>query len=219
MPEYYYITGPDGSGKTTYGKLIEQHYKRLNYKVKKIWIRSPKILSKPLMAYCRVVGLTKYRYINGIRYGGHGFYRSRFVSWIFPVLQLIDFKIKWYFVKKTIENEFDYIIFDRFVFDTLADLMVDTERYDLHKIKIGKIFLNQLPDNTKTVVLLADEHTIRQRKEDTRYDHLLGKKLKVYKILARDLDLKIIDNNFNLEVVRNNIFNQLEIYGRNKSKN
>lgn len=214
-----YITGPDGSGKTTYVKLIERHYKRLNYKVKNVWIRSPKILSKPLMAYCRVVGLTKYRYINGIRYGGHEFYRSRFVSSIFPVLQLIDFKIKWYFVKKTIENEFDYIIFDRFVFDTLADLMVDTERYDLHKSKIGKIFLNQLPDNTKTVVLLADAHNIRERKEDTRYDPLLDKKLKVYKILARDLNLIIIDNNLNLEVVKNNIFNQLEIYERNKSKN
>ena len=97
--------------------------------------------------------------------------------------------------------------------------MVDTERYDLHKSKIGKIFLNQLPDNTKTIVLLADENTIRQRKEDTRYDPLLYKKLKVYKILARDLDLIIIDNNLNLEVVKNNIFNQLEIYGRNKSKN
>ena len=98
--QVYYIAGSDGSGKTTLLKDLEIKLIDNSNRTIHIWIRSPKILSKPLMAYCRLVGLTKYETVDGIKYGKHELHRSSFVSWLFPILQLIDFKIKWYFKKK-----------------------------------------------------------------------------------------------------------------------
>ena len=183
-----YIAGPDGIGKTTYLTCIEKTI--TDKKTRHIWIRSPKILSKPLMAFCRLVGLTQYKTIDGIKYGTHNFYKSSFVSWVFPILQLIDFKIKWRLEKMRVNNG-DVILFDRFSLDTLADLMVDTHKMSLHKTWLGKQFLNIIPENTNILILNVEENIIRKRKKDTLYDENLALKIKVYDILSKDLKLKV----------------------------
>jgi len=205
----YYITGPDGSGKTSYIKELEKKFLDQNLKIKHIWLRSPKILSKPLMAYCRIVGLTQYKFIDGVKYGKHEFYKSKFVSWLFPVLQLIDFKLKWYVFKRNIGKS-DILLFDRFGIDTLADLMVDTGRMDLHNTWLGRAFVNLVPKNTVIIVMDVEESVIRSRKKDTLHDEHLTAKIKVYKILSRDLNLIEINNNRDFDIVKKELFSILD---------
>ncbi len=199
----YYITGPDGSGKTSYLKEIITCLNNSKKKYKHIWLRSPKITSKPLMLYCRIVGLTKYKVIDGVKYGKHEFYRSKFVSWLFPILQLIDFKIKWSLIKKKLNDEI--LLFDRFALDTLADLMVDTSNFQLHKTRLGKSFIKLIPPQTKILVLDTDESIIRSRKIDTLFDEHLSTKINIYKILSRDLSLTVINNNKEFELVKTEV--------------
>ena len=203
-----YIAGSDGSGKTTILKDIEEKINSSGKKTKHIWLRSPKILSKPLLAYCRLIGLTKYKIIDGVRYGKHEFYKSSNVSWLFPILQLVDFKIKWFFERKKIKSN-EIVIFDRFSIDTLADLMVDTRRMDLHKSWIGKEFIEAIPKNSKIVILKVDEAVIRKRKKDTLHDELLEDKVKVYNLLRKDLYIKVIDNNKDYNIVLEDAFNYI----------
>jgi thymidylate kinase len=201
-----YLTGADGVGKTTYLEELDKDLKRKGVKTRNIWIRSPKILSKPLMLICRVIGFTKYHTVDGIRYGKHEFYKSKLVSSIFPLLQLVDFRIKWFFVKRKIDPS-EILLFDRFSLDTLADIMVDTKNYKLHKTWIGKSFLRFVPKDTKTLVLYVEESNIRQRKKDTLYDDHLANKIKVYQLLSEDLELPVIDNNRSSKLVQEEIFN------------
>jgi thymidylate kinase len=200
----YYLTGPDGSGKTTLLELVKNKLSSEGYTPIHTWIRSPKIFSKPLMVYCRLFGLTKYEWIDGIRYGKHEFYRSRIVSWLFPILQLIDFKLKYFLTRPKI-GSYEKILMDRFSLDTLADLMVDTHRYNLHKTKIGSYFINLVPKDTKILLLQVDEINIRKRKLDTLHDPNLSIKIEVYSILAEDLNLQSINNNNPI----NHVFNQI----------
>ena len=210
----YYLTGPDGSGKTTYLKEIEALLQNRGEQPKHIWIRSPKIFSKPLMAYCRLVGLTKYQYIDGCRYGSHDFYKSKFVSCIFPVLQLLDFKIELLKLRARIDNSSKFILFDRYALDTLADLMVDTHRLDLHKKWIGKRFLKLINEEYHTIILKVDEKNIKSRKLDTRYDPNTALKNKVYSILAHDLELLEICNNRNMDIVMQDIIKGFKLNER-----
>lgn len=211
--KFIYLTGPDGCGKTTYLKLLEELLIDKGYRVGHLWIRSPKILSKPLMAYCRFVKLTQYFTINNIKYGKHDFYKSKFVSFIFPYLQYFDFKIKFALERKKI-SDIDYIILDRFSIDTLADLMADTHRFDLHRKKIGIAFTKLLPPNCITICLKVDEKKIRERKLDTKYDPQLSTKVQVYKILIKDLQLPIVDNNREINIVQKDILKELKFYER-----
>ncbi len=205
-----YITGSDGSGKTTLLEAIEEVYLLESKKTKHIWIRSPKILSKPLMIYCRLVGLTKYKTIDGVKYGRHDFYKSHFVSWLFPILQLLDFKIKWYLEKKRIKSD-EILLFDRFSLDTLADLMVDTKRMDLHKTSIGRSFIDLITENTRILIPSVEVETIRERKKDTLYDEKLVLKIKVYEILSKDLNINTIDNNRVYNEVLKDVLQYLDI--------
>jgi thymidylate kinase len=201
-----YLTGADGSGKTTYLEKLDKGLKSRGVKTKHIWIRSPKIFSKPLMLVCRIIGLTTYQTIDGIRYGKHEFHKSILVSSIFPFLQLIDFKIKWLLEKRKI-NPSETLLFDRFSIDTLADIMVDTKNYNLHKTWVGRSFLKYIPKDSKVLVMYVEESNIRQRKKDTLYDDHLASKIKVYQLLSNDLNLRVVDNNRSSELVQKEIFN------------
>ena len=212
MSVYYYIAGSDGSGKTTLLKDLEIELNKKGCSTRHVWIRSPKILSKPLMAYCRLIGLIKYTTIGGVEYCKRELFRSRFVSYIFPILQLIDFKIKWYFQKIKINME-DTVLFDRFSLDTLADLMVDTKRMDLHKSWIGREFLRLVPEHNRIIILKADEEVIRKRKLDTLYDEQLKDKIMVYKLLSEDLSIKLIENNMEYLDVKNQVIKYM-LYGK-----
>lgn len=204
----YYIAGSDGSGKTTLLKDLEKKLLDNSNGTIHIWIRSPKIFSKPLMAYCRLVGLTKYKTIDGIEYGKHEFHRSSFVSWLFPILQLIDFKIKWFFEKRKISSG-DIVLFDRFNLDTLSDLMVDTKRMNLHKKWVGRQFIKLSQNNCKSIILKVDAAVVRERKLDTLHDEHLEDKIETFQILSNDLNIKLIENNLEYSIVKNEVINYM----------
>ncbi len=206
--QVYYLAGSDGSGKTTLLKDLEKKLMVDSNRIIHIWIRSPKIFSKPLMAYCRLVGLTKYKTIDGIKYGKHEFHRSSFVSWLFPILQLLDFKIKWFFEKRKIKPN-DIILFDRFNLDTLSDLMVDTKRMNLHKSWVGRQFIKLSPKNCKSIILKVDAEVVRERKLDTLHDEHLEDKIKTFQFLSKELNIKLIENNLEYSRVKKTVINYM----------
>jgi len=206
--QVFYIAGSDGSGKTTLLRDLEKKLMDNSHRTTHIWIRSPKIFSKPLMAYCRLIGLTKYKTIDGIEYGKHEFHRSSFVSWLFPILQLIDFKIKWFFEKRKINSK-DIVLFDRFNLDTLSDLMVDTKRLNLHKTWVGKQFIKLSPNNCTSIILKVDAAIVRERKLDTLHDEHLEDKIMTFQILSKELNIKLIENNLEYSIVKNEVINYM----------
>lgn len=98
------------------------------------------------------------------------------------------------------------LLFDRFNLDTLADIMVDTRNYNLHKTGIGRKFIELSPVEAELLVLNVDEAIIRSRKKDTLFDEHLSYKVEVYKKLAEDLNIKVINNNKDFESVKKEVF-------------
>jgi len=202
-----YIAGPDGIGKTMYINYVADTFAAK--KTKRIWIRSPKITSKPLMLYCRLIGLTEYKVIDNVEYGVHNFYKSALVSLLFPFLQLVDFRIKWVLEKMRIGSD-EIILFDRFSLDTLADLMVDTRKLDLHKSWLGRQFIKMVPVNSQVFILKVNEEVIRERKQDTLHDKNLALKIEVYRILSRDIGIKLVDNNGSIDLVKKELISHIK---------
>ncbi len=201
-----YLAGSDGSGKSSLLTALKNELEQKGIMVSNVWIRSPKILSKPLMAYCRLRGYTKYYITDGIRYGNHNFSSSKFVSLLFPYLQYFDLRIVLWL--KRIPR--GVVFYDRFALDTLADIMVSTHRFDLHKKSIGKAFLRLLPPSVTILVVDVNEKIIRMRKPDTLHDPNLALKIKAYRILSKDLNIETLDNNSEfssaLEKLKNKYF-------------
>lgn len=199
-----YLTGSDGSGKSSLLAALKKELEEKGVYVTSVWIRSPKVLSKPLMAYCRLMGYTKYFVVDGMKYGYHNFSNSSFVSWLYPYLQYLDLRMVM-FLRKRPKG---VVFYDRFVLDTLADLMVSTRRMDLHKKQIGMAFLRFVPSSTAIFVVDVDEEIIRIRKKDTLHDPNLALKIRVYRILANDLGLELLDNNNDFQIAFGKIRNR-----------
>lgn len=211
MAKMIYCCGADGSGKSTYLREIELDLNKRGFKTCSLWIRSPKILSKPLMLYCHLIGLTKYRYIDGFKFGNHSFEKSLLVRSLFPVLQLIDFKLKWALLKRKGVNA-NYILMDRFVVDTLIDLMVSTKRFDLFRSWIGKSFFKMLPSDALMLCFDANAVLIRSRKADTQYDVNLDLKLNLYRKICDHLNIVSIVNSQSIDHTRSEVLARVDTY-------
>ena len=193
LPRFIYLAGPDGTGKTTLATAIVRRLQERGVRCRYVWFRWPHFLSLPLLAYCRLRGLTRYRVVGGVRYGGWEFHRSRLVSALFPWLWLADTSLaaltKVYFHRW---REFT-IVCDRFVYDALVDLMLAVDDERLFARAVGRMFLRLVPKDGVAVVLDAPEATLQQRKADLTHDLRIGRRRELYLSLANHLGLRVVD--------------------------
>ena len=90
MSRFIYITGCDGTGKTTQACLLMEQLRRKQINARQIWLRFPFFFSLPLLAYARWRRLSWYEVYFGQRYGYWDFRNSKLLQMILPWTLLID---------------------------------------------------------------------------------------------------------------------------------
>src|SRR3990170_7458202 len=141
LPTFIYLAGADGTGKTTHAMAIADELARRGAHVRYLWFRWPHVLSLPLLAYCRLRGLTRYHVVDGVRYGGWQFYRSRMVSGLFPWLWLVDTALASLATVYFPRWLGRIVVCDRFAYDALVDLMLAVNNERLLDSFVGRAFL------------------------------------------------------------------------------
>ncbi len=194
------FSGIDGCGKTTIinnlQRLLLKNQKDSSY----VWLRYNHYLTKFLLAYCRLVGLTKYEYPNGIRVGYHNFKHFKIISLLFIFFTYIDtlfasiFKIyiPAYFSDKI-------IICDRWVPDILIDLEIDTG------IKIStfcitrKLFENLVPKNTFSFILRRNFKCVVDQRPEHLFDINFPLRFTLFNSRFNNKNFITIDNNGSID--------------------
>ena len=74
------ISGIDGCGKTSIIKELIKSLSKNGEESRYVWLRYNHYITKFLLAFCRLSGLTKYENVQGVRVGYHEFYRSKIIS-------------------------------------------------------------------------------------------------------------------------------------------
>jgi len=157
-------------------------------------------LTKPLLAFCRLVGLTWYE-PDDSRVGYHEFYKSVFISWLFIVLTFLDTlgaSIFCVYIPAFIFGK--TVICDRWVPDILVDLSVDTRKTLLPSVFWVKFFLLLVPRKARCFVLVRDASKV----EEARSEHQLDKHYPLRRDLFLGFDkfpmIKTISNNSSIDV-------------------
>lgn len=202
-PKLICIIGPDGTGKTTQAKLLVERLRKEGINCEYRWLRFYHFLSLPLLALARLMGLSEVKTLSsGRKIGYHYFYKSKAISKLYPVFLFLDTLIfailKVYIPIKLFKKT---IICDRFVYDTLVDLMVSTGNYEIYNSIIGKLFVKLIPKNSKTIMLMADEDVLRQRRDDVREDKTLNLKIKLYRELSDEFGLPVVNAGLSVDEV------------------
>jgi len=195
-----YICGPDGSGKSTLSRQLVKTLAKRNIKTTYRWMRFNHITSKLVNAIGRLSRLSqKVTYNGNVIVGYHLYYKSALISWLYILSTIIDLYLVYPFKIFLPIIGGRVVVIDRFVYDILVDLMVDTRITNLHERWPGNILRMAIPVNSVCFFLDVDIDTIRDRRPDTAYDRTQKQRCELYKILSKDLNIHTLNNNLEVE--------------------
>ena len=212
-PRFIYITGCDGTGKTTQTRLLLEQLRGQGIKVRHLWLRFPFLFSTLLLVYARWRGYSWSEEQAGARHGYWDFRRSWLMRHVFPWILLLDALLAalWniYFPLWLGWT----IVCERFVLDMLVDLAVAYDDTSFFAHLPGRWYLRLLPANTAAIILDLDVTTIRQRRPDLRSDHQLATRLEAFQQLCRARSIPVLSSRTAITPLNQSIRKQLGYVG------
>jgi len=198
------LVGPDGVGKSTQAEILIDFFRKKGIEYDYKWARFYHFFSIPLLISARILGLSEFITLkDGAKIGYHYFYKSQMISFLYPYFLYMDILLftitKIYLPLINGKN----IVCDRFVYDTIIDVMVSTNNQSFYKSKIAKMFLKLIPRKSTFIMLIADSDILRNRREDIKYDKTLDLKINYYSIVAKEFDIQYINASGSIEEVNN----------------
>ena len=209
-PRFIYITGCDGTGKTTQAQLLMADLAAQGSQTRHVWLRFPFLFSLPLLVYARVRGFSWYEINAGFRHGYWDFRSSWLLRKWLPWLLLVDASLAaliYIYVPLWLGKT---IVCERFVLDMIVDLSVAISDVNFHKKYPGKLFQQILPPQTKIILLDLDPDTIRERRRDLEGDRNLEARLHYYRILRDDLSLTEFSSQMTVEEISGKLIDEID---------
>ncbi len=199
-----YITGCDGTGKSTQASLLVAAGAAGGKSARRVWLRFPFFFSAPLLAYARTQGLSWHETSAGVRHGYWDFRSSR-VMRLFPWLLLVDAALAgcWNIFLPLWHNQM--IVCERYVLDMLVDLSLAFNDKTIFTRLPFRWYFKLLPRQAVIILLDLDAQTIRARRPDLISDKTLEQRLSAYRALAAHLNITPLSSQDTIENIQNHI--------------
>ncbi|GAB3411280.1 thymidylate kinase [Haloparvum alkalitolerans] len=205
------IIGPDGAGKSTQADMLLELLSNHGHDCEYRWLGFNHYLSLPLLGVARLIGLSEIETLDsGREVGYHHFERSKILTKLYPVLLLVDTLLAYLIAVAWPRSQLGKsLVCDRFIHDTVVNIMLSIDQPDFIDTAVCNLFFRLIPDDAEVFVLLADEDTLRDRRDDVEADRNISEKIQYYQILADRLDLPVIDSSKSPESIHHEIQAQL----------
>ncbi|GBD43043.1 hypothetical protein HRbin40_00506 [bacterium HR40] len=179
------LCGPDGSGKTTLARALVERFARQGVPARYRWSRYRNYLSKPFLGAMRLLGISRTLERQGVVLRVRNFRGHPLLARLFLLLQTIDQALD-----ILLSSRFGpSVVADRCLYDTLVDLAAETGLEELVFGRIGPLLERLLPQPRAIVLLERDPAAVRIDRPDVEADPLFAERCRLYRELARRLDL------------------------------
>lgn len=200
MVKVIYLMGIDGAGKTSVANRLSEAYAKQGFRARLLWLRFNHLFSKPLLVFCRAFGFTRYVRQEGETVGYHEFYRSQVLSWLFAYLQYADaWRVRKSKIDRYLKKKNSVLILDRYVYDIMVDIIVDTGISGLHRGRLGRAFRRLLPEGAVVLALKRSKEEILKSRPECRLDRNFDSRYRIYDELIRDVNAIEISNHGEFE--------------------
>jgi thymidylate kinase len=200
------ISGIDGCGKTSIIKRLIKYFSENGEETRYVWLRYNHYITKFLLAFCRVSGLTEYENVQGIRLGYHEFYRSKIISFSFILLTYIDTLLV-SLVRVYIPAVFSkkQLICDRWIIDIMVDLEIDTGVRFVKGSFLSNFFKKMVPKNAHYFLIERNQEEALKVRKENRLDKNFSKRIKIYQRHSMHPYVIVVNNSRSIQDTLNQI--------------
>lgn len=208
--------GLDGSGKTTQATKLIDYMKKNKIDCEYVWLRAPEKLTLPFSVLLRILGLSKtLKTESGKRKGVTDLSKHKLLQKIWKKLLFLDLKfVSWYKIKRPLKKG-KVVVVDRYVIDTLVDLVVDTKDESVIE-EAAPTYLKILPSNSQIVFLDIDPETSYERNKEENFE-ILNLRRSLYLKLENFCNMTIIDSKKSVDDIHSEILNTCKLNNLNDS--
>lgn len=175
-----HLAGVDGTGKTTQAEAILALLRSRGITARYAWLRFPRFFTIPFLVYARARGYSYRETVDGHEHGYWNFRASWIMSRVFPwVLWLDTFLLALFnvYIPLWLGRT---VVCDRFVLDTLVDLMAGLADPRSDERLPGRLYLALLPRDARVVVLDLETAIARQRSPELGGDRTHSHRRQMY---------------------------------------
>ncbi len=210
LPGLIHLAGADGTGKTTQARAIMAWLAACAIPAQYVWLRYPRYLSIPFLAYARLRGYSRQEVVDGHTHGYWDFQRSWLMTHVFPWAILFDTLIIAVVGIYLPRRRGLTVVADRFVGDILVDVMTGLKDPDFDQALPGRLFLRLLPKETRLIVLELDTEIARQRSPELKGDRSQPYRRAAYLALAERRGWPLVSSDGPVEMVTQRIIEIVE---------
>ncbi len=209
-PPVIVISGIDGAGKTRIINALQALLQEQGILSRSVWLRYNHYLSKLLLGFCVMIGLTE-RASRTPPITYHHFYRSNVIRLAYVVLTLIDtagaallrLHLPRLFSRKV-------VIIDRWLIDTFVDLEIDTRMRLTEQHPVCRLLNALRPEGCVTVLLERELDAVLAAREENRLDRTFSRRWELYREHGTAAGVEVLANNAHPEVVARRILQLVE---------
>lgn len=208
---FIYVTGADGTGKSTQARLVIDHLHSQGIQCRHLWLRFPFFFSLPLLLYARWRGYSWYETDGGVRHGYWDFRDSWGLRVFLPWVLFLDATLaalRRVYIPLWLGST---LVCERFVWDMLVDLAVAFDDENIHSRLPGRLYMHLLPRDTVTILLDLDSGTIRGRRADLQTDRRLETRLQIFRSMAIIYSIPVLSSMISIEEVNQRIEKMIRI--------
>lgn len=188
------VSGPDGSGKSTIINAYAEVLSKEEIKVKVCWLRFVSLFSKIVNMFGR---LFKKSYVEKYEWGDIGYHDySGSLGFVYIISCYIDhilyYPIFHFKNRKAIKSQTIHHIYDRYLVDTVADLIVDTGK-EKFILWLFTGLVTNLKIKAKVVIITCDEKIVVSRRDDILDDKKYKLRIFAFKKIASTYNITTLD--------------------------
>jgi len=199
------LSGIDGVGKTTCARALVSKLEKSKLRVRYVWFRWGHIVSLPVLAIARILGLATERKAGDWRASRYDLRKAPRLSKLLVWTTYLDFVLLSYVRFTRARLTGTILVLDRYFPDAIVDIAMATGAHGILEAKYVQRYISLVPENTMMVLIQAPRAIVLSRRPELAQNGELEMRTQLYEALAGLIPMRVVENDGSVQDLVSNL--------------